>query len=96
MCSFLGFCYSIDFQVDDYDNFQANVEHMDRFSKEFGTGDVEDDEEQKHGSSKSQNPTKPADHQILFGGNNNDHFMLGIKFTKLLFSLHSMCYYGHY
>ncbi|KAG1364177.1 U3 small nucleolar RNA-associated protein 25 [Cocos nucifera] len=71
---------------------KANVEHMDRFSEEFGTGDAEDEDEQKHGSSKSQKPTKPADFQILFGGNNNDHFMLGIKFTKRSIKLYSDFY----
>ncbi|XP_038983938.1 U3 small nucleolar RNA-associated protein 25 isoform X2 [Phoenix dactylifera] len=71
---------------------KANVEHMDRFSEEFGTGDVEDDDEQKDGSSKSQKPAKPADFQILFGGNNNDHFMLGIKFTKRSIKLYSDFY----
>lgn len=70
---------------------KANVEHMDRFSKEFGTDDVEDDE-QKDGSSKSRKTAKPVDFQTLFGGNNNDHFMLGIKFTKRSIKLYSDFY----
>jgi len=58
--------------------FQTNVEQRDRFSKEFGTGDVEEDEE----CSKTKKPAKRKDFERLFGGNNNDHFMVGIKLTK--------------
>lgn len=57
---------------------KVNVEHIDRFSKEFGTEDVDEDDE----NSKAKRPAKPKDFQRLFGGNNNDHFMVGIKITK--------------
>lgn len=33
-------------------------------------------------NSKSRKSSKPADFQALFDGNNEDHFMIGIKFTK--------------
>lgn len=69
---------------------QVNVEHIDRFSDEFGTGVVEDDQEQNelfqkvqdYENSKVQKSSKPSDFQALFGANNNDHFMIGIKFTR--------------
>lgn len=69
---------------------QVNVEHIDRFSDEFGTGVVEDDQEQNelfqkvqdYENSIVQKSSKPSDFQALFGANNNDHFMIGIKFTR--------------
>lgn len=61
---------------------QGNVAHMDRFSEEFGTGGVERDDQATDGSPESQKGAKPVDFQTLFGGNNNDHFMMGMKFTK--------------
>jgi len=42
---------------------------MDRFSAKFG-------------NACPQNPDKPDDLQVLFGGNNEDDFMIGIKFTR--------------
>ncbi|KAJ8500014.1 hypothetical protein OPV22_010566 [Ensete ventricosum] len=69
---------------------KANVEHINRFTKEFGAVDEEDEVEDEN--SKSQKPTKPADFQALFGGNNNDHFMLGIKLTKRSIKLYSDFY----
>lgn len=73
-----------------------NVEHIDRFNKEFGPGDVEDedeDEDEKNDvSSKSQKPAKPVEFQMLLGGNTNDHFMVGIKFTKRSLKLYSDFY----
>lgn len=59
-------------------SFQANVEHIDRFYEEFGAGDSEEDNE----DSKTRKRAKPKDFQRLFGGNNNDHFVIGIKLTK--------------
>lgn len=66
---------------------QVNVEHVDRFYKEFGTqndGDNMDDNELtvNVANSKSQKPSKPSDHQTLLGGNCDDKFMMGIKFTR--------------
>ena len=66
------------------------MEHIDRFSDEFGTGVVEDDQEQNelfqkvqdYENSIVQKSSKPSDFQALFGANNNDHFMIGIKFTR--------------
>ncbi|KAK8962214.1 hypothetical protein KSP40_PGU000623 [Platanthera guangdongensis] len=61
--------------------FQGNVAYVDRFYEEFGSGDFEGEDE-IGGSLKIQNSRKPLDFQTLFGGNNNDDFMMGIKFTK--------------
>ncbi|XP_020593314.1 U3 small nucleolar RNA-associated protein 25 isoform X2 [Phalaenopsis equestris] len=71
---------------------KGNVAHMDRFSEEFGTGDAEGDDENSDGSLESQKRAKPVDFQALFGGNNNDHFMMGIKFTKRSIKLYSNFY----
>ncbi|XP_078166412.1 U3 small nucleolar RNA-associated protein [Carex rostrata] len=66
-----------------------NVEHLDRFTEEFG---AIDDEEKDKKDPSSQGHSKPADFRALFGGNNNDHFMLGIKFTKRTMKLYSDFY----
>lgn len=58
---------------------QVNVEHMDRFSDEFGSDAAEDADENDALSKKT---SKPSDFRALFGGNNDDHFMIGIKFTR--------------
>ena len=59
---------------------QVNIEHMDRFTEEFGSGGVESEEEDEDvENSKRKKSSKPSDFQSLFGGNNNDHFMIGIK-----------------
>ncbi|KAL9664042.1 hypothetical protein QQ045_019439 [Rhodiola kirilowii] len=71
-------------------NQKVNVEHMDRFAKEFGTG-IADDEEEKTLPSNSES-SKPSDFRALFDGNNNDHFMVGIKFTKKSIRLYSDFY----
>lgn len=57
---------------------------MDRFYEEFGSEGVEDDENKDEQSLniKSRKPSKPSDHQALFGGNTSDDFMIGVKFTR--------------
>ncbi|KAI3741879.1 hypothetical protein L1987_59557 [Smallanthus sonchifolius] len=49
---------------------KVNVDHIGRFSGEFGSR-----------QSESLIKSKPLDYKALFGGNNKD-FMIGIKFTK--------------
>ncbi|KAK1394264.1 U3 small nucleolar RNA-associated protein 25 [Heracleum sosnowskyi] len=58
---------------------KVNVENNDRFTDEYGAATDETDETENF---KSQKSSKPSDFQALFGGNNNDHFMIGIKFTR--------------
>ncbi|KAJ0984163.1 hypothetical protein J5N97_002519 [Dioscorea zingiberensis] len=71
---------------------KVNVEHFDRFSEEFGAEDAEDDASKNDSSSKSQKSLKPADFRLLFGGNHDDHFAVGIKFTKKSIKLYSDFY----
>ncbi|XP_043713689.1 U3 small nucleolar RNA-associated protein 25 [Telopea speciosissima] len=80
---------------------KVNVEHMDRFIDEFGTGEDKESDDDKNKSlenfhhdenSKPQKSSKPSDFQALFGGNNNDHFILGIKFTRKSIKLYSDFY----
>ncbi|KAK6923621.1 U3 small nucleolar RNA-associated protein 25 [Dillenia turbinata] len=78
---------------------KVNVEHIDRFSDTFGAGGVEDDGDMDelnnggyNGSWKSRKSSKPTDFQVLFGGNNDDHFMMGIKFTRRSIKLFSDFY----
>ncbi|KAL8115299.1 protein NUCLEOLAR FACTOR 1 isoform X1 [Apium graveolens] len=68
---------------------KVNVENNDRFSDEYGTATDEIDETE---NSKSQKSSKPSDFQALFSGNNNDHFMLGIKFTRRSMKLYNDFY----
>lgn len=74
---------------------KVNVEHLDRFSNDFGAGSKEDSEDKSvvHDDQKSKSESsKPSDFQVLFGGNNNDHFMFGIKFTRGSIKLYSDFY----
>lgn len=59
---------------------KVSVDYIDRFSEEFGTGGIEELEEGDVENLKNKKPSKPLDFQALFGGNNNDHFMIGIKY----------------
>lgn len=58
------------------------MEHMDRFDKDFGVDVEEDADDVEAKNSKLKKSSKPSDYQALFGANNNDHFMVGIKFTR--------------
>ncbi|XP_035546121.1 U3 small nucleolar RNA-associated protein 25 isoform X1 [Juglans regia] len=79
---------------------KANVEHMDRFLKEFGTQEDEDDEDKDElslhtqGNSKAQKSSKPSDFQALFSGkrDDEDQFMFGIKFKRRRIKLYSDFY----
>ncbi|KAI5664894.1 hypothetical protein M9H77_24217 [Catharanthus roseus] len=55
------------------------VENIDRFTEEFGSGRTDGDEVDFE-NPKTKKSSKPSDFQALFGGNNNDHFMIGIKY----------------
>ncbi|XP_057976026.1 protein NUCLEOLAR FACTOR 1-like [Malania oleifera] len=70
-------------------SYKTNVEYMDRFCDEFGTERAEDSGD--HHVFEKQS-SKPSDFQALFGGNNNDHFMIGIKFTRRCIKLYSDFY----
>nr|POE48249.1 digestive organ expansion factor like [Quercus suber] len=78
--------------------YKVNVDHIDRFLKEFGTQEVEDDEDelsqQTLGNSKAKKSSKPSDFLELFGGKRDeeDHFMFGIKFTRKSIKLYSDFY----
>ncbi|XP_022879433.1 digestive organ expansion factor homolog isoform X2 [Olea europaea var. sylvestris] len=73
---------------------KADVENIGRFNEEYGSGSTEDQyEEDDLEISKSKKSTKPSDFQALLGrDNNNDHFMIGIKFTKKSMRLYSDFY----
>ncbi|OIT31603.1 hypothetical protein A4A49_14536 [Nicotiana attenuata] len=73
--------------------YKSNVEERERFYREFGAGVSEDrEDEDAVESSESKKISKPSDFQALFGGNNNDHFMLGIKFTRRSIKLYGDFY----
>lgn len=60
------------------------MENLERFYEEFGSGRTEskdDNDGMEIPTRKSSG--KPPDFQALFGrDNDNDHFMMGIKFTN--------------
>ncbi|MED6148963.1 hypothetical protein PIB30_057880 [Stylosanthes scabra] len=70
---------------------KVNVEHMDRFLTKFGSEEYGGNEENDHDieNKKPQKASKPSDCEVLFGGNNEDDFMIGIKFTKKTIKLFS-------
>uniref|UniRef100_A0A2P2MEK7 Uncharacterized protein MANES_17G002500 n=1 Tax=Rhizophora mucronata TaxID=61149 RepID=A0A2P2MEK7_RHIMU len=64
--------------------YKVNVEHFDRFIDEFGV------QVEENSGNKS---SKPSDYQALFvDKNNDDNFMLGIKFTRSCIKLYSDFY----
>lgn len=71
---------------------KVNVEYMDRFDKEFGIDLEEDEDDVDAKDLKLKRPSKPSDHQALFGAGYNDHFMVGIKFTRKSVRLYSDFY----
>ncbi|KAL3683520.1 hypothetical protein R1sor_001542 [Riccia sorocarpa] len=70
---------------------KANVEHKARFYDDFGAAD-EEDEEGVDIPRKDPKAGKPADFRALFSGNNDDHFRIGIKFTRKGVKLYSEFY----
>lgn len=78
--------------------YKVNVDHIDRFLKEFGNQEDEDSEDElsqhTHGNSKAKKSSKPSDFLELFGGKRDeeDQFMFGIKFTRRSIKLYSDFY----
>ncbi|XP_071737104.1 protein NUCLEOLAR FACTOR 1 [Rutidosis leptorrhynchoides] len=70
---------------------KVNVDHIGRFTDEFGAG-LSNDPEDKDGLSNPWKKSKPVDHQSIFGGKNIDDFVVGIKFTKKTVKLYSDFY----
>ncbi|KZV26805.1 hypothetical protein F511_06652 [Dorcoceras hygrometricum] len=60
------------------------VENVERFYEEFGSGITKDmDDQDDSENTKTKMSTKPSDFEALLGrDNNNDHFMIGVKFTN--------------
>lgn len=74
---------------------KGNVEHLSRFCSEFGSHDSEDENVHNmvpNEGAKTSQSSKPDDHQVLFGGNNDDCFMIGIKFTRKSIKLYADFY----
>lgn len=63
---------------------QNKVENVQRFYEEFGSGITKDkDDQDESENTKAKMSTKPSDFEALLGrDNNNDHFMIGVKFTN--------------
>ncbi|EFJ22635.1 hypothetical protein SELMODRAFT_104941, partial [Selaginella moellendorffii] len=59
---------------------KATVDFKQRFFDDFGLGEEDKDDKQA---------SKPADFKFIFDGNNDDHFRIGIKFTRKAVKLYS-------
>lgn len=60
------------------------MEHKDRFYDDFGALNEEDAEALGVPNKKDPKAGKPADFRALFSGNNDDHFRIGLKFTRFI------------
>lgn len=74
-----------------------DIEHKARFFDDFGVEDDEDEEANNDGNEGQEDGIgykggKPADFKALFSGNNDDHFRIGIKFTRKSIKLYSDFY----
>ncbi|KAI4372628.1 hypothetical protein MLD38_010834 [Melastoma candidum] len=70
---------------------KVNVEHMARFMEDFGGGADENEDPDKM-NGPGQKSSKPSDFTALFNGNTDDHFMIGIKFTRKSIKLYNDFY----
>ncbi|KAG0604081.1 hypothetical protein M758_10G143100 [Ceratodon purpureus] len=77
----------------------VDIDHRARFFDEFGAEDDEDDKEVNHDGNEGEHEEsnvnvggKPADFKALFNSNNDDHFRIGIKFTRKSIKLYSDFY----
>ncbi|KAG0592994.1 hypothetical protein KC19_1G296500 [Ceratodon purpureus] len=75
----------------------VDIEHKTRFFDDFGAEDDEDEEDNHDGDAEQEEGNgykggKPADYKALFSGNNDDHFRIGIKFTRKSIKLYSDFY----
>ncbi|KAL0337145.1 UNVERIFIED_CONTAM: Digestive organ expansion factor [Sesamum calycinum] len=73
---------------------KANVENLERFYEEFGSGRTESrDEDDDSEIPKPKKSAKPPDFQALLGReNDNDHFVIGVKFTNKAIKLYGDFY----
>ncbi|KAK4391949.1 Digestive organ expansion factor, partial [Sesamum angolense] len=73
---------------------KANVENLERFYEEFGSGRTESrDEDDDSEIPKPKKSAKPPDFQALLGrDNDNDHFVIGVKFTNKAIKLYGDFY----